>query len=189
MGVRDDELVVLQVARFHPVKDHATALRAMARVAEQLPRARLVLVGKGALRPAAEALARDLEVGQRVSFLSSREDVDALLPTADVFLLSSLSEGNSVTLLEAMATRLPIVATSVGGTPKVVDHGRNGLLCQRQDVAGLTQNLLLLLRDPDLRRRMGEAGRNRLLQHFNQKAMHDHYANLYNQMLGRGENG
>ena len=70
-----------------------------------------MLVGEGALRPAAEALARDLEVGQRVSFLGSREDVDALLPATDMFLLSSLSEGNSVTLLEAMATRLPIVTT------------------------------------------------------------------------------
>src|SRR5690606_2485177 len=144
----------------------AMAIRAFARVVEQMPDVRLALVGEGELRPTVEAQVAELGLAERVQFLGLRQDVAALLPSADVFLLSSVSEGISVTLLEAMAARLPIVATQVGGNPEVVDHGRNGLLSPRGDDAALARNLLMLLRDADMRTRMGDAGRNRLLKLF-----------------------
>lgn len=177
------ELTILQVARFHSVKDHATAIRAFGRVIESFPDVRLVLVGDGELRGDMEALVDELRLTQRVTFLGVRDDVAALLPTADVFMLSSLSEGISVTLLEAMAARLPIVATQVGGNPEIVDHGRNGLLSPRGDDAALANNLLMLLRDADMRVRMGEAGWNRLLKMFTQQQMHHAYGRLYQEML------
>ena len=181
---REGELIVLQVARFHAVKDHATAIRAFARVAESLPQARLVLVGDGDLRGTIEEMVGQRGLTGRVTFLGVREDVASLLPLGDVFLLSSLSEGISVTLLEAMAAKLPIVATQVGGNPEVVDHGRNGLLSPRGDDVALANNLLMVLRDPVMRARLGEAGRNRLLKLFTQKQMHQAYARIYAQMLG-----
>lgn len=183
MGVDDDTPVVLQVARLHPVKDHATALRAFERVVQEMTSPTLVLVGDGGERANIERLIRELDLGERVRLLGVREDVARLLPGADVFLLSSVSEGISVTLLEAMAAELPIAATAVGGNPEVVDHAMTGLLSPRGDEAELAKNLLTLLRDPGLRARMGAAGRARLIEQFTQERMHAGYARVYDAML------
>ncbi len=177
------ERVIIHVARFAPEKDHETALRAFARVHDQLPDARLVLVGDGPTRPAIEQLAWDLGVADHCLFLGQRHDVDALLPGADVCLLSSLAEGVAPTLLEAMAGRLPVVATSVGGNAEVVVHGSTGLLCPPRDTHTLAHNLTLLLRDPDLRQRMGTAARQRVEQRFTRRAMLNAYAQIYDKML------
>jgi glycosyltransferase involved in cell wall biosynthesis len=183
MGLTPQDLVVLQVARFHPVKDHTTALAAFARVAEQEPAARLVLVGDGEDWLARQQQARQLGIDSRVRFLGVRDDVPALLPGADVFLLSSLSEGISVTLLEAMAAHLPIVATDVGGNAEVVEHAATGLLSQRGDAAAMANNLLILLRDAATRQRLGDASHARLLARFTQARMHAEYAHVYESML------
>ena len=105
------------------------------------------------------------------------------MAAADLFLLTSLSEGISVTLLEAMAAALPIVATDVGGNSEVVVHGQTGLLAPRGDADGLAQAIVTLLRDPAERQAMGQAGRRRLLEQFTQQQMHDRYAQFYDQML------
>lgn len=192
LGVRPDQLVVLQVARFHAVKDHGTALRAfggaLQRRMESGPTGQalpvLLLAGDGELRPGMELLAHDLGIGRYVKFLGVRRDVPALMAAADVFLLSSLSEGLSVTLLEAMAAGLPIVATDVGGNGEAVEHGVTGLLGPRQDPAQLAEHLVTLWNDPSLRQRMGEAGRQRQKARFTQEGMHARYLALYRQMLG-----
>ncbi len=176
-------LVVLQVARFHPVKDHATAIEAFARVAPDVPQAMLLLAGDGPEREAMERLAADRGVASRVRFLGLRRDVPRLMQAADLFLLSSLSEGVSLTLLEAMATPLPIVATDVGGNREVVAHGTTGLLSPRRDAAALAENLTALLRDPARRDRMAAAARERFLAHFTQARMHQDYENAYRAIL------
>jgi L-malate glycosyltransferase len=186
IGVDGDAPVVMQVARFHPVKDHALSVRAFARVVQAFPAARLCLVGDGEERPAIEALSAELGVHNHVLFMGARDDVDRLLPGVDVFILSSLSEGVSVTLLEAMATSLPIVATDVGGNPEVVDHGQTGLLSPRGDADALAENLTALLGDPGRRQSFGRAGRARLLDMFTQDRMHRQFAELYGRMLGMG---
>lgn len=185
MGLGDHDRAVLHVARFHPVKDHETAIRAFAMVLKQLPQARLVLIGDGERRPIMQRLAAELELGDRVRFLGVRRDVAQLIHGADVLMLSSLSEGASVTLLEAMAAKLPVVATEVGGNPELVEHNRNGLLSPRRDPAALAHHLLKLLSDPDLRRRMGQAGYDLLQERFTQARMHESYARLYEQMTGK----
>jgi len=183
LGVAGDELVVIQVARFAAVKDHATAIHAFALAHDQVPQARLVLIGDGPTREAAQRLAWDLGVADHTLFLGTRSDVDALLPGAEVCLLTSLAEGTPPTVLEAMAARLPVVATSVGGVPEAVTHGQTGLLCPPRDAPALAHNLAVLLRDPRLRRRMGEAGRQRVLDKFTRKHTLDTYAALYDRML------
>jgi len=185
LGVGDDELVIMQVARFAPVKDHATAIHAFARVHDQLPQARLVLVGDGPMRSAMETLAWDQGVADHTLFLGNRNDVDALLCGADVSLLTSRAEGVPPTVLEAMAAGLPVVATSVGGVAEAVAHGQTGLLCPPGDVAALVHNLGVLLRDPGLRQRMGAAGRRCVLDQFTRRRTLDAYAAIYDQMLGR----
>ena len=185
LGIGEDQPVVLQVARFHPVKDHATAVRAFADARSQCRDAVLLLAGDGEQRGEIEQLAAQLGVRDHVRFLGERTDVPQLMAAADVFLLSSLSEGVSVTLLEAMAAGLPIAATDVGGNPEVIDAGRTGLLAPRGDDAALAAHLVRLIQNPDLRQTMGQAGRERLREKFTQTQMHHQYEQLYRHMLNR----
>jgi len=184
LGIAADQPVVLQVARFHPVKDHATAVRAFAAAKAQMSGQPplLLLAGEGELKADIETLASQLGIADAVRFLGVRGDVPRLMAAADVFMLSSLSEGVSVTLLEAMGAGLPIAATDVGGNSEVVAANESGLLSPRGDAQGLGRNLVTLLRDAGLRRRMGEGGRARLLQTFTQDRMHERYAELYDEL-------
>ena len=190
LGLEPQTPALLQVARFHPVKDHATALRSLAALLPLLPpgpeesRPVLLLAGDGDGRAQAQTLAAALGVAQRVRFLGVRADVPRLMAAADLFLLTSLSEGVSVTLLEAMAAGLPVVATDVGGNSEVVIHGQTGLLAPRGDAAALAQHIAILLDDAARRDAMGHAGRERLLAQFSQQQMHDRYTKIYEQMLG-----
>lgn len=185
LGLSDTQPVVLQVARFHPVKDHTTSITAMATVVKQVPDALLLLAGDGDDHAKCEALVQQLGLQNNVRFLGVRKDVDQLVAAADVFVLSSLSEAISVTLLEAMGACLPIATTDVGGNGEVVLHEKTGLLSPRQDAQGLGQNIARLLLDAPLRQRMGQAGRERLLGTFRQDVMHQGYASLYEKMLAR----
>jgi len=186
LGVDERTPLVMQVARFHPVKDHETAMRAFARVIDTIPNARLCLIGDGEQRQAIEAMSAELAIRDHVLFMGVREDVAELLPAADVFTLSSLSEGISVTLLEAMAAGLPIVTTEVGGNPEVVEHNTTGLLSPRRDFRALAENFTTLLNDPAKCKSFGDAGRAKLLSRFTQEKMHHGYISLYTKLLGQG---
>lgn len=184
LGIDDQTPLVMQVARFHPVKDHETAVRAFAETLSFVPKAVLCLVGDGGQRPTIETLCGEMGIQDHVRFLGVRDDVAQLIPGADAFMLSSVSEGVSVTLLEAMATGLPIAATDVGGNPEVVEHGTTGLLSPRGDHHALGANLVTLLQDPAQRQVFGRAGRARLLEVFTQDRMHREYTELYGLLLG-----
>ena len=182
LGVGPDELVLLQVARLDYLKDHATAVRTLARVAARAPQARLVLVGDGPERPGVEAQVRELNLGDKVRFLGLRKDVARLLPGADLFLLTSVSEGIPLTVIEAMAAGLPVVATDVGGMSEVVADGSTGLLAPARDDAALAERILRLAGDPELRRRMGAAGRARAKDRFDERRMADDYGRIYREL-------
>ena len=188
LGIDGATPVLLHVARFHPVKDHATGLRGFALAVRRMRDGNaaaplLLLVGDGEKMGEAEALAGELGVADRVRFLGVRTDVPRLMAAADAFMLSSLSEGVSVTLLEAMAARLPIAATDVGGNEEVVADGVAGLLSPRGDHEALGRHLSRLLSDAELRYRLGDAGRQRVLETFTQQQMHTRYASIYEAML------
>ena len=185
LGLAPGQPAFLQVARFHSVKDHETSVRAFARAAAALPGAVLLLAGAGSEQARIEGWVKELGLGDAVRFLGVREDVPNLLAAADVFVLSSLSEGISVTLLEAMAASLPIVATAVGGNPEVVVHGETGLLSPRRDAQAMGLNLAALATDPRRRAEMGNAGRRRVETVFTQERMHRRYAALYGEMMAR----
>ncbi len=185
LGLAPGQPAFLQVARFHSVKDHETSVRAFARAAAALPGAVLLLAGAGSEQARIEGWVKELGLGDAVRFLGVREDVPNLLAAADVFVLSSLSEGISVTLLEAMAASLTIVATAVGGNPEVVVHGETGLLSPRRDAQAMGLNLAALATDPRRRAEMGNAGRRRVETVFTQERMHRRYAALYGEMMAR----
>src|SRR5262249_28267990 len=143
-------------------------------------------------RPELERLAADLGLTEHVTFLGPVSDVPALLARAALFVLPSRTEGISLTLLEAMARGLPVVATRVGGNPEGVADGETGLLVPPADPASLSAAVLSLLRDPQRGRCMGQAGRRRAERHFEVGRMVARYEGLYRELLtvgGATENG
>lgn len=174
------------VARLDPVKDHGTLLYATRRIADALPDLHLDLVGDGPSRQEIERLTSDLLLTDKVALLGARDDVQSLLSRAAVFLMTSTSEGISLTILEAMACGLPVVVTDVGGNREVVMHGETGLLVPPRDPVALAEAALTLLRDPSRRMAMGKAGRQRAEALFDVRTMVASYERLYLEKTGRG---
>jgi glycosyltransferase involved in cell wall biosynthesis len=172
------------VARLAPVKNHPLLLQAWKLVLQEVPGAVLLVVGDGSASSRTRALAADLGLGEAVRFLGQRRDIPEILQALDVFVLASLSEGLSLTLLEAEAAALPIVATRVGGNPEVVIDGETGFLVPSGAPAPMAAALQRLLRDAALRARMGERGRSFYRAHFTLQAMVEGYASLYRQLAG-----
>jgi glycosyltransferase involved in cell wall biosynthesis len=159
LGVPAGVPVVGTVGRLDPVKDHATLLAAFRRVLETSPEARLVIVGEGETRPEIEALITLYGLQHRVVLLGERLDVAALLPGLDVFVLSSINEGLSLALLEAMACARPVVVTDVGAAAAVVGDGRAGLVVAPKDPEALAAAVTHLLQDRASAARLGSTGR------------------------------
>jgi glycosyltransferase involved in cell wall biosynthesis len=164
-------------------KDHATFLRAAARVAAELPEARFLLVGDGPQRAALEALAQELNIAGRVLFAGDRNDVADLLASLDVFVLSSSTESFPNAILEAMAMERAVVATRVGGIPELVEEGMTGFLVPVSDATAMAGRIAELLRDAALRRAMGRAGRERVEKEFTPQRMKQRLEELYARQL------
>lgn len=165
-GWEVDDPVVGIVAELSPVKDHNTFLHAARLVVDEIPRARFLVIGDGACRSELETLSENLRITTNVRFTGVRRDVARLLGAIDVFALSSLSECFSIALLEAMACGKPAVCTDVGGTAEILVHGRTGHLVPPRDPRQLADRLIELLSDPAAARRMGRAGRDRVVSEF-----------------------
>lgn len=169
----------ITVARLETVKDQATMLHAVAAIVAARSNFHLDIVGDGSERAHLEAIADRLGVRRHVSFHGFQAAVSSYLADADIFLLSSVSEGISLTLLEAMASGLPVVATAVGGNPEVVASGVTGLLVPPSDPAAFGAAVVTLLDDPAMSAAMGAAGRVRVLQQFGSAAMNRAYSEIY----------
>jgi glycosyltransferase involved in cell wall biosynthesis len=185
LGLDPDRRYIANVARLHPIKDQAMLLRAFAAVAAARPDVDLMLVGDGALRGALGLLAEELGVAARVRFLGVRSDVPEVLAAVDVFALTSICEAASLTLLEAMASALPVVATAVGGTPEIVRDGRDGMLVPRGDAHAAASALLRLLNDPEAASAMGASARARVRERYQLARTIDTYMELYRRLAGR----
>jgi len=175
------------VARLAKIKNHALLLRSWKRVLVDVPDAVLLVVGAGSQEENLRTLHGQLELGESVRFLGFRQDISELLQAMDVFVLSSLSEGLSLTLLEAEACGLPVVATRVGGNPEVVQDGETGVLVPSEQELPLAEALARLLQDAPLRQQLGERGREYYEQHFTLAAMLRGYVHLYCQVAGVSE--
>ncbi|MFM9065951.1 MAG: glycosyltransferase [Planctomycetota bacterium] len=184
IGVTEEHQVVMQVARLNRLKDQATALRTMQELSRTHPQLRLVLVGDGEERAALEQLQRDLGLENSVIFLGTRRDVPRLLQAADCFLLTSLTEGVALTLIEAMATALPIVATDVGGNSEVVVAEQTGLLVPAQNATATAQAIRRVVDDADWARQLGTRCHQRAWARIDDAAMHAAYRDLYGRLLG-----
>ena len=166
MGIPAEAPLLGSLGRLHPQKGFSDLLAALAQVRQRIPSVQLFLAGDGESRESLEAQARSLGLCEAVTFAGTRANVPEILAALDVLVLPSLWEGMPNAVLEAMAAGLPVVATAVGGTPEAVVDGVTGLLVPPQDPGALACAIERLLRDPDLRRTMGQAGRRRVEQHF-----------------------
>ncbi len=164
------------VGRLDAVKDHATLLKAFATVPEA---AILVVVGDGPLAGELRQLSTELGIFEKVLFLGGRNDVEQILPCLDLFVLSSIAEGISNTILEAMACGLPVIASNVGGNPELVADGVTGSLFAAGEVQALSQLMTRYLEDTSLRQKHGLAARQRIEVEFSLDAMVDKYDQLY----------
>jgi len=183
LGLPPHALLVGIIGRLHPQKGHRVLLEAATHVVARDWQVYFILIGDGPLRHSLEAIAREQGLAGRVHFLGTRHDIPQLLAAMDLFVLSSFWEGMPNAVLEAMATGLPVVATAVGGTPEVVVDGVTGLLVPPRDPVALAQAIERLLADPELRHRMGQAGRERVEQHFSVEQMVRKTEALYEELL------
>lgn len=177
LGVAPSEFVVGTIARLNPVKDLVTLVGAVAALAADVP-VTAVVIGDGPERDALGTAAAARGVGSRVRFLGHRDDARDWLAGFDAFVNSSISEGVSLTILEAMSAGLPVVATAVGGTPEVV-VAECGRLVPARDPGAIAAALRELAADADLRRRLGEAGRARVESTFSLDRMIATYRDVY----------
>lgn len=183
LRLRPDAFVVGCVGRLDRVKDVAMLLDAFVRVRAGLPNAVLVVIGDGPERNRLHQVARQCELGDAVRFAGHRDDVRQLLPAFDVFINSSISEGVSLTILEAMAAALPVIATRVGGTPEVVDDEMTGLLVPARAPGPLAQTIHDLAHQPARRRSLGAEGRRRVESRFGLDHMIGQYVDVYESLL------
>lgn len=175
------------VGRMAAVKNQTLLARAflLARAADPgfAAEARLVMVGDGPLRAQAQAILESGGAGEAAWLPGERSDVADVMRALDCFVLPSLAEGISNTILEAMACGLPVLATAVGGNVELVDAGRNGMTVPNDDPEAMAQSLLHLWRNAEVRQRMGRAGRADVEQRYSMQAMVTAYRRLYDQQI------
>lgn len=183
----EQDFVIIQVARLDYLKNHLTAIRAMLELVSSLPVARLLIVGDGPERAKVVDEIETLSLGEHVQLLGLRQDVPRLLNCADVMLLTSISEGIPLTLIEGMAARLPIVSTDVGGVSEVVKDGVTGFLTPPQSPEQLAKKLSQLASDASLCRTMGEEGEQVAQEKFSEQVMHAQYATLFSEVINQNK--
>ncbi len=176
------EAVLIHLSNFRPVKRVMDVVRVFARVVQELP-AKLVLVGDGPDRSGAEWLAHDLGIQDKILFMGKQERVNELLPLADVMVLPSQLESFGLAALEAMACRVPAIATRVGGVPELIDNGVSGLLYEVGDVEGMAAGAIALLTDRDRLEVMRDAARKTARTRFCATLVLPQYVKYYEQVL------
>jgi len=178
------EAILMHLSNFRPVKRVVDVVKVFALVARELP-AQLVLVGDGPERSAAEWLAHDLQINEKVHFIGKQERVNELLPLADLMVMPSELESFGLAALEAMACKVPSIATRVGGVPELIDDGVTGLLYPVGNVEDMAAGAVSLLKDRTRLKAMSEAGRATAQKRFCSSLVVPQYVRYYEQVLGQ----
>lgn len=183
-----NSIVIGTVGRLAEVKDQLTLVRAFARLIEDTPcfrdRVRLALVGDGPMKQEVRSLVESTGLQDLTWMPGPRDNVNEILRSFDIFVLPSMNEGISNTILEAMATGLPVIATDVGGNPELVKCGKTGLLVPASDPEAMANAIKDYLDDPHMMRSHGRAARERVETSFSLETMVDRYMSIYDSMLG-----
>jgi glycosyltransferase involved in cell wall biosynthesis len=180
-----DKLLIGTVGRLEEQKGIEYFIRASAEVLAEFSEALFVVVGEGSLRPRLNALIRQLGLQSKVLLLGQRNDMPGVYSSLDLFVLASIDEGMPMTILEALATRRPVIATAVGAVGKLVVHEQTGLLVQPRDVSALRDAMLRCLKDPSFAQELGRKGKEHVQKSFSAERMAGDYLEIYRQVLRR----
>lgn len=183
LGLDDEVIAFGCTARMTPEKRHVDLIAAFAEVHARVPQTRLFLIGSGPLLADVRAQVAALGITDAVTLLGMRPDIESVLPALDVGLLVSSTEGMSNAILEMMSCGLPVIATSVGGNPSLVDADITGLLVPAREPEALAEAMFALASSPDARRRLGAAGRMRIEREFSLTAMVRSFDQTYQHLL------
>lgn len=183
---RAGDILIANIANLRPPKGHLILIEAAARVLREIPRAKFLLIGEegdGKIKSAIIDRVNALGIADRVKLLGFRKDVSQVLRHVDIFLLSSISEGLPVSVVEAMRAGLPVIATTVGGLPEVVKDSESGFLVKPGDPESLAEKISVLCKDDSQRRHMGQKGSGIASQYFSLDIMIKKYQNLYEELI------
>jgi N-acetyl-alpha-D-glucosaminyl L-malate synthase BshA len=179
-----DDKLLCHVSNFRPVKRIMDVLAIFERVAAKVP-SRLIMVGDGPDRSRAEAFCRDHNLRDRVFFLGNVPNLEEVVGSADVFLLPSDAESFGMAALEAMASEVPVIGTRTGGMPEVVIDGESGYLFPVGDVDAMADCAIEILRDDDLRRKLGRTGREVAVDRFAEHKIVPRYREFYERVIAQ----
>jgi len=184
LGLDPSAPVIGTVARLVPPKRLDYLLETAAIVCQTIPKARFVIIGDGPLRQSLENQAQQLGLlPDKIQFLGSRQDIPKLLAMLDIFTLSSEREGLPVSLLEAMAASKPVVVTSVGGIPEIIEHRHNGLLVPPHNPAALAESIVGLIQNQPLREKLAAQGHQTIKAQYSVTAIAQRIIDLYDEIL------
>ena len=183
LGLVDSDIVIGTISRLDVIKNHPMILRALQRSLKLHPNLRLLIVGDGPMRDELHQLSHDLGVKDHVIFTGLQPKPQAYLAIMDIFLLPSLSEGTSMTLLEAMCFAKPSIATAVGGTPEILVDKKTGLLIANKDEDGLVKAIQILANNNELRIQYGGNARATYKKSFTLDIMVRNYEKLYRRIV------
>jgi N-acetyl-alpha-D-glucosaminyl L-malate synthase BshA len=182
MFTQSDEKLLCHVSNMRPVKRIMDALQCFLGVNARVP-SRLLMIGDGPDRSAAEIFCREHRIADRVFFLGNVPDLEDIIGACDLFLLPSETESFGMAALEALASEVPVIATRAGGLPEVVEHGVNGYLVRVGDVPAMIEYALEILSNEELHQRMGKEGRRAAVEKFNVSRVVPHYVEFYERTL------
>jgi glycosyltransferase involved in cell wall biosynthesis len=178
LGLREDNFVVGFSGRLDPVKNFVLLLQIFELCVKEDKRIRLMLIGDGPEKERIKILSQHRGFEEKIFFIGQTDNVLPYLRALDVFLLTSFKEQMPMSLLEAMSVGAPVVASRVGEIPHMVEDGKEGFLCELDDLPQHWAMRLLSLRNPERRRAMGTTARNTVIDRFQQKAMIESYHHL-----------
>ncbi|PIR54861.1 hypothetical protein COU74_03935 [Candidatus Peregrinibacteria bacterium CG10_big_fil_rev_8_21_14_0_10_36_19] len=174
-----DTLIITTIAELHPRKGIKYLIAAMPKIIEKYPNVKLIIIGEGEDKERLEKLTENLKINNCVKFLGRRKEIAKLLKASNIFVLPSIREAFGMVNLEAMYTPLPIVASKVGGIPEIIEDGKTGILVPKEDTMELRIALEKLIKNPELRNKMANAGKERLQKEFSAKKMAEKYEKIY----------
>jgi glycosyltransferase involved in cell wall biosynthesis len=184
LGLKMNSFIIGSLGRLTEQKCYKNFLLAAAELLKEKADLEFLIAGDGELKEELLSLSEALHLQNSFHFLGFRNDKINILRLMDIFILSSLDEGLPMAMLEAMAMRLPVVVTRVGGIPKLIKHGENGLLIERNDYMQLKESLLLLINDDQILRALGENAYETVRKKYSNEIMMEKYKDIYNEVIG-----
>ena len=179
LGIEHDDFVIGNIARMVPLKNHRFLITVFKELLKDLPNLKLVLVGDGLLSEELKTYSRDIGLSDSLLFLGERHDIAQLFSVFDLFVLPSLTEGTSMTIIEAMASGTPVVASKVGGNPEIIENGQKGLLIPLDNILTWANAIKFIIENDIKRKEISKFAKNMVKERFSLRSMVDNYEKVY----------